>query len=87
MNDNSISGLKDPEFPQDAVTKNYVDHLYVRNSSGYIPININNNSKVGFVTSASSESHSSYKAFRINNSSNRWNYVRLLDKNRTSRDY
>ena len=40
MNDNSIAGLKDPEFPQDAVTKNYVDHLYLENSGGYIPVNI-----------------------------------------------
>ena len=61
--------MKDPEFPQDAVTKNYVDHRYVINSVGYIPVNINNNSKVGFVASACSESHSAYKAFGINNSS------------------
>jgi hypothetical protein len=69
MNHNSITNLLDPQNPQDAATKNYVDSRIStarlsRNYVGYIPNLESNNSCTGFKTCASSPSIvTAYKAF------------------------
>jgi hypothetical protein len=56
MSNNYITGLHDPEGPQDAATKNYVDIKCIKNCVGYIPNMISNNlNKTGFIISANSE--------------------------------
>ena len=70
MNDNLIHNLKDPLDHQDAVTKRYVDHRYVKCSVGYIPFVLNVNT-LGFVASASSANSFAIKAFQLNNT-NEW---------------
>jgi len=54
MNNNSITGLRDPADSQDATTKRYVDTRCVKNSAGYIPSLISNEGN-GFIVSASIE--------------------------------
>ena len=64
MNKNFIKGLRDPEEPQDAATKYYVDNK--QNFSGYIPILEANNSSLGFKASSSgniSIKHQPFGAF------------------------
>ena len=56
MNENAITGLKDPDCQLDAANKRYVDLRRVKNSAGYVPNLITNNrNKAGFAVSASNE--------------------------------
>jgi hypothetical protein len=56
MSGNSIQGLRDPVFDQDATTKLYVDTKCVKSNVGYVPNLITNDrNKVGFIVKASSE--------------------------------
>jgi hypothetical protein len=56
MNDNSIKGLREPVYDQDAATKLFVDTKCVKNNVGYVPNLITNDrNKVGFSVKASSE--------------------------------
>jgi len=55
MNRNYICGLNDPNWEQDAATKNYVDTRHAKNSVGLVPNMSKNECKSGFVVSTSSE--------------------------------
>lgn len=56
MDNQFITGLRNPEGPQYATTKQYVDTKCVKNAVGYIPNIISNNlNKTGFIISSSSE--------------------------------
>ena len=56
MNDNAITGLKDPDDQLDATNKRYVDLKHVKNSAGYVPHLISNDrNKTVFVVTASNE--------------------------------
>jgi hypothetical protein len=53
MNDNAITGLRNPTDDKDAATKQYIDTRCVKNSVGYIPNLEANNSITGFSASSS----------------------------------
>ena len=55
MNRCFIANLRDPNSPQDAATKNYVDTTKKKCHCGYIPNIISNANRSAFIASASSE--------------------------------
>ena len=70
MNGNNIGGLKDPDWEQDAATKNYVDTRFVKNSVGFVPILAANQSRSGFVVSTSSQLSQPNSGYQVFNKSN-----------------
>ena len=72
MNQHFIANLRDPHSAQDAATKNYVDSASKKNLVGYIPPLESNNSRTGFVITASTNrgGYLPYEAF--NNTKNSW---------------
>jgi hypothetical protein len=72
MNHHFIANLHDPNSPQDAATKNYVDSSVLRtpkkNLVGYIPLLEGNFSTTGFIASASSSANVGSMACKAFNS-------------------
>jgi hypothetical protein len=65
MNDNSITGLHNPEQPQDSATKQYIDTKCTKNSVDYVPnLMSNNRNKNAFIVSASNGSVETWKMFK-----------------------
>jgi hypothetical protein len=68
MKNNYITGLHDPERPQDAATKYYVDNR--KSFIGYIPVLESNISRLGFCASASTTSNNRHQPFGAFNNLN-----------------
>ena len=65
MNSHYIANLHDPNSPQDATTKNYVDSN-ISNKEGLVPIlNGNTNNRSEHIASASTEENATYSAYVV----------------------
>lgn len=70
MNGRNINNIRDPIFPQDAASKNYVDNK--KCLSGYIPLLSENEDCLGFRCTASSELTDDNAAWRAFSNSGEW---------------
>ena len=70
MSANQITSVAEPTLAQDAATKNYVDTSVKKSYSGYIPILEGNNSRLGFIVTASSIAGGGFNGYGIFNNLN-----------------
>jgi len=65
MNQNYIGGLNDPNWGQDAATKNYADTRFVKNNVGFVPVLAGNHNKNGFLVEVSSQQIEAKSGFQV----------------------
>lgn len=76
MNQNYIADLHDPNSPQDAATRNFVDTRLIKNTTPIIPyLTSNINNKGNYIVTHSSANNNNYLGWRI------WNYATTLAGN------